>query len=499
MKKLLPLVFITLFFGCADHNLDFVNEDASAFSEIGMIDVGDVGAAEITAYDPITKRLFVVNNGTVNKIDIVDFSNPSAMKVIGSISMAPYGGAVNSLSTFNGHLAAAIESVNKQESGKVVVFNTTTYAEIKVVEVGALPDMVTYSKDGNFILTANEGEPNDAYSVDPVGSVSIISVKDNYTVVNLDFSPFASQQAALMAKGLRIFGPNASFAQDIEPEYITVSEDSKTAWVTLQENNAIAKIDLVSKTITGIFPLGFKNYNTSPTGIDPSDRDNTISLNAWPVYGIYQPDAIATYTHNGVPYLFTANEGDVREYTGFAENRRIGANTVALDPTIFPSASTLKQEARLGRLNITTTLGDTDGDKDYDALYSFGARSFSVWNGNTGALVFDSQNDLEVRNIAAGLYDDGRSDDKGVEPEGIAIGQVGAKKVIFVGLERSDAVAIYDVSNPQVPVFLQLLKSGDAPEGVLFISATYSPTKQSLIVVSSENDGVIKVFQAKPL
>lgn len=495
-KLLLPLTLLFFIYSCSDHRLDpGLNENPAAFAEIGSIDIGDIGAAEISAYDPFTGRLFVVNNSTVNKIDVIDMSNPSNMKVIGSISMSPYGGAVNSLSIYNGKLAAAIESLNKQEAGKVVVFNTIDYKELKVIAVGALPDMITFSPDGRFILTANEGEPNDAYTIDPVGSVSIISVEDNYSVVNLDFSSFAPQQAALMAKGLRIFGPNADFARNIEPEYVTVSDDSKTAWVTLQENNAIARINLISKSVTAIFPLGFKNYNLDNNAIDVSDQDNAISLKKWPAFGIYQPDGIAVFESGGIPYLFTANEGDAREYTGFTEMRRVSSNATILDPAIFPNAATLKQAAQMGRLNHTITLGNTDADNEFEAIYSLGARSFSVWNGNDGNLVFDSKNDLEQRCIAAGIYDDGRSDDKGVEPEGIALGQIGGRKIAFVGMERADAVGIYDVSNPTAPVFLQVVKCGDAPEGVLFVSANNSPIQKSLLIVSSENDGMIKVYR----
>ena len=180
------------------------------------------------------------------------------MSVIASISMAPYGGAVNSVAVSNGKLAAAIESVDKQAAGKVVVFNTADYKEVKTITVGALPDMITYSPDGRFILTANEGEPNATYKNDPLGTISIISVNDNYSVSTLDFSSFSSQQASLTAKGFRIFGLNASFAQDIEPEYITVSDDSKTAWVTLQENNAIAKINLETKSHYEYFTTWFQ-------------------------------------------------------------------------------------------------------------------------------------------------------------------------------------------------------------------------------------------------
>ena len=469
------------------------HEDPSSFQEIGSIDIGDLGAAEISTFDPKTNRLFVVNNAGINKIDVIDFSNPAAMVVIHSIDLAKYNGAVNSVDVHDGMLAAAIEAADKQDNGVVAVFNTSTYAEIKVIPVGALPDMITFSPDGKYILTANEGEPNTEYTNDPNGTVSIIDVKNSFAVVNLDFSAFASQADQLKSKGLRIYGPGASFAQDIEPEYVTISKNSKTAWVTLQENNAIAKIDLASKTISTIFPLGFKDYNLNANAIDPSDRDDQVgTFRSVPVFGMYEPDAIAVLEKHGVPFLFTANEGDAREYDAFAEVERI--KDVMLDDAVFPDFATLQLDENLGRLNITTTLGDDNNDDHFEKLYSLGARSFSVWNGDDGKLLFDSKNYLEKEVVAAGMYDDGRSDDKGVEPEGIAIGEINNDPYAFVGMERADAVAIYDISNPLQPGFVKVMATGDAPEGVLFIAAKESPVKRSLLVVSSENDGVIKVY-----
>ncbi len=494
-KKALPFFILALALSSCKKDKEedfFVNENPASFAEVGSIDIGDIGAAEISAFDPQTNRLFVVNNGTVNKIDVVDLKNPASMTVISSISMAPYGGTVNSVSVHGGKLAAAIESLDKQANGKVVVFKTSDYSEIKSINVGALPDMVTFSPDGKFIITANEGEPSADYLKDPEGTVSIISVNDNYAVTTVNFSSLSGQEAALKAKGFRIFGPNSNFVKDIEPEYVTVSADSKTAWVTLQENNGIAKVNLATKTITNIFPLGFKDYNVDGNSIDPSDRDNAMTLAKWNVKGVYMPDAIAVTEKLGIPYLFTANEGDAREYTNFVEVKRV--KDVSLDPTAFPTGSVLKGDTQLGRLNITSTLGDTDNDGDFDALYSLGSRSFSVWNGNDGTQLFDSKNELDVKVIAAGYYDDTRSDDKSVEPEGITIGTVGSKQIAFVAMERVDAVAVYDISNPAAPVFLQILKTGDAPEGVMFVPAKDSPTKKSLLIVSSENDGVVKVY-----
>ena len=500
LKALLPVVSVILLGSCVkdwdkywDHHHDpSSKENASTFSEISSITIGGEAAAEISAFDPDTKKLFVVNNDGTSRVDILDFSNPLAPILIGNIDITPYGGGVNSVAVSEGKLAAAIQGFDKTDNGKIAVFKTSDYTVIKIVGVGALPDMVTFTYDGKYILSANEGEPNDDYTIDPEGSISIIDIRKGYSVKTLDFNGFAAQQATLMSKGLRVFGPGASFAQDMEPEYVAVSEDSKTAWVTLQENNAVAVVDIRGGTIKKILPLGFKNYDLAKNAMDPSDKDGGVFLNPWNVKGMYLPDAIATIEYKGAPLFFTANEGDSRDYSGFSEEERI--KDVTLDPTAFPDAALLQQDANLGRLKITSTLGDEDNDGDYDVLYSYGGRSFSIWNGYTGQQVFDSENELDKVCIDAGVYDDGRSDDKSVEAEGVTLGLVGKKLIAFIGMERSNAVALYDVTNPYQPSFIKLLPAGTAPEGLLFIPASESPSGKSLLVVSSEVSGTVKTF-----
>lgn len=511
MKKIYFALLGIAFFTACNEQLDTIDESGLKSGNVGMnkhlsvnfeligsLDVGEMGAAEISAFDPLTKKLFVVNNTVddddvvlVNQIEVVDFSNPASPVKSDIIDISE--GKVNSLHVNKGRLAAAVEADTKTDNGKIIVFQTDDYAVIAEIEVGALPDMVTFSPDGKYILSANEGEPNSEYTIDPAGTVSIINTLDNYSVKTLGFSGFEWQEDYLKRNGLRIFGPGATFGQDIEPEYIAVSQNSKKAWVTLQENNAIAEIDLTLQHIVKIMPLGFKNYNLEQNSIDASDKPkNTINFDTWPVNGMYLPDGIAVLSNNNVPFIFTANEGDTRDYDQFSEEKRV--KDVILDPTAFPDGVNLKDDANLGRLKITSTIGDKDNDGDYDQLFSFGARSFSIWNGNTGKQIFDSGNDLDLQAVIENNYDDDRSDDKGSEPEGIETGRVGTKNLLFVGLERVDGVAVYDVSNPVKPKFLQWLDCGDAPEGLLFIPANESPSGKSILVVSSEGDGVITVF-----
>lgn len=460
------------------------------FSLLSSIDIGEEAAAEISAYDPLTMKLYVVDNSGTSQIVVVDLSNPSIPNPVGNIDVSGIGGGVNSVAVNNGLLAAAIEAFNKTDNGTVAVFNTLDHSLVTSVTVGALPDMVTFSPDGKYILSANEGEPNSDYSVDPEGTVSIIDIDNEFAETRLTFDAFEPQKEILMKKGLRIFGPDSSFTSNLEPEYIAVAQNSKIAWVSLQENNALAVINLNSKSITEILPLGFKNYNISANAIDANDKDAEYVPQELPVFGIYEPDAVAVFSQNNVPFVFTANEGDAREYDTFVEEVRV--KDVELDTTVFPNAEELQKNDMLGRLNITNTLGNVDGV--YTALYSFGGRSFSIWNGNTGKQIFDSGNELDHYADMNGSYDDGRSDNKSVEPEGLVTGHIGNTELLFVGMERADAVAVYDITNPVKPRYLQWLTAGDAPEGLIFVSAEESPNGKPLLIISSEGDGVVSIF-----
>lgn len=498
LKKItIPGFALLAFFvvGCTDHNIEEpVMENPASFKEVAAIDLGGTAASEISAYDPATKRLFTVNNEASALVDVLDLSSFPTITKLQPINVSTLGGVANSVAVSDGKLAIALEATNKQANGSVIVVNTSTLTQIKQIQVGALPDMITFSPDGRYIVTANEGEPSADYTVDPEGSVSIIDIQDNYAVKTLTFGGFASSLTQLAANGFRIYGPNASFAQDIEPEYVAVSADSKKAFVTLQENNGIAEIDLVNGVILKINPLGTKDFNILSNAVDPSDKDNKIELGQWPVKSFFLPDAISYFSVNGAGYLITANEGDAREYAAFDEQARV--SSLKLDATIFPNAATLKLPENLGRLRVTNTLGDTDKDGDYDVLYGFGGRGFSIFNAANGQLTYESGKGLEQEVIKANIYDDDRSDDKGIEPEGVTVGMMNGKPIGFIALERVDAIAVYDLSDPTSPKFLQLIKTGDAPEGILFVAADKSPNGKVMLVSSNEGDGTVKFYQA---
>lgn len=471
---------------------EIVPENISSFAETATIDLGGATAAEISAYDPTTKKLFVVSNDGGTKVEIVDLSTFPTVTKTRTLTY-PNNAGINSVAVNSGLLAIALNGVTPQSNGDVIVLKTSTLEEVKKISVGAMPDMVTFSPDGNYIISANEGEPNDAYTIDPIGTISIIDVKNNYAIKTLDFAGFESSKATLVAAGLRIFGPNASFAQDIEPEYVAVASDSKKAYVTLQENNAVAEVDLVAGKITKIMPLGVRDISLAENAFDVSDRDSKKVLGTWPIKAFYLPDAIAHFSVNDNNYIALANEGDTRGWAGYNEEVRV--KDLTLDPVKFPTAATLKLDANLGRLTVTKAYGDTDGDGDYDELYTTGGRSLSIVNATTGVLIANIGKDLEQRVIDAGRYEDDRSDNKGVEVEGVTVAKVNGKTLAFIGMERVDMIAVYDVSIPSTPKFVQLFATGDAPEGLMFVKPKDSPNGRSMLIVSNEDDGTVKFFQ----
>lgn len=493
-------------------NAQYVNLQLLGTYQTGIY---DDGATEIAAYDAATQRLFSVNANT-GGVDVLDISFPESPSLLFSIDLSAYGASANSVASYNGIIAAAVENTNKQANGAVIFFdaNGTFLAQY---EAGALPDMLTFTPNGKKVVVANEGEPNDEYSIDPIGSVTVIDIAAGIlsaTVAQIDFTAFSAED---LDPAIKINGPGASVAQDLEPEYIAISHNNKYAYVTLQENNAIATINLINNSVESILPLGFKDHSLVENALDASDKNGgVVNITTWPVFGMFQPDAIAYLKVPGYGgYLITANEGDVRDYEGFSEIERV--KDLILDETAFPDAATFQLEDNLGRLNVTTSFGDTDNDSDFDELYAFGSRSFSVWSILTGEIVYDSGDDLEQITYTA--YPDyfnasnssntkkGRSDDKGPEPEGLTVAEILGKPYLFLGLERMGGVMVYDMSNPTVPEFVQyynnrdfafstsVTESGDqGPEGLLFIPGNKSPNGRNMLVVSNEVSGTISFY-----
>ena len=475
---------------------------------------GLAATTEVVAYDPISKRAYL-SSGVQRRFDMVSLANPSSPVTLGSVSMQLYGG-ITGLAVKPGLLAVASPDSIEQNPGRVIFFDTLGNYKGQVT-VGALPDMITFTHDGKYLLTANEGQPNTTFSVDPEGSVSIIDVQDtNYVqsdVTTLNFTGFNALSASLMASGVRKGSTIGTLSQNLEPEYITVSSDNTKAWVTLQENNSIAHLDLVNKIVTNITPMGMKNHQTAQNGFDASDNNGVVLMTNWPVRSFYMPDALAQFTVGTTTYLVTANEGDEREYTALNERTTVGA--VNLDPTRFPNGAMLKETHALGRLRITNQSGDLDADGDYDELHMVGPRSFAIYNAATGAQVYESKNLIESIVLADPTWGPffnadsesntrkNRSRSKGPEPEGVAVGKIGSRTFAFIALERVGGVMAFEVTNPSAPVFSGYLNTrsttglaGDrGAEVIQFLGHEQSPNGKPMLLVANEISGTLALYE----
>ena len=500
-------------------------QNATAFSGSTQIN-----SAEIVAHDPSTQRLYVVNS-VGRKLDILSLAVPAALTAVASIDISAYGN-INSVAVRNGLVVCAMENVNPQLNGSVVFFDQNGVF-LKQVAAGALPDMITFSPDGLLVITANEGEPTFNYSLDPEGSVTVIDLAGGVTgltqanVTTVGFAGYNGQAAQLRADGIRIYGGVAgalsTVAQDLEPEFVAVSADSRVAYITLQENNALATLDLTTRQFTSLRSLGYQDHRQAGFALDASDQTADVLLANWPIRGMRQPDGIAAFEVGGQRYLLTANEGDARDYDvpagltgGYSEVVRLGNAAYVLDPTAFPNAALLKNAQVLGRLNVTNRLGDTDGDGDFDQIYAFGGRSFSIYNATSGALVHDSGDLLErlisTDPIYSGIFNasnttgtparKNRSDDKGPEPEGVTTGLINNVLYAFVALERIGGVAVFNLSDPAQPQLVEYVNNrsptagtGDlGPEGIVFITAANSPTGQPLLLLANEISSTVAVY-----
>ena len=524
------------------------------------------GAAEIVAYQASKKWIYAINSSgddaVVNILPADTFDTAALVKdnegVISATNLTSVitlplndntQGDANSIAIDenNNLLAVAMAAESTGDEGQIAFYDISGDSPvfIKNVTVGFLPDMVTFTHDGAKAVVANEGEPSGDYSVDPEGSISIIDITNNViadTAINIDFKAYNNKQTELEAQGIVFANPNGrtingnlintTVAMDLEPEYVSISKDNKYAYVSIQENNALAIVNLQDNSLE-LKGLGFKEW--SSLQLDASDKDGGVNFKSYPgLYGMYQPDTISSFSWKGANFIVTANEGDAREYffdttdeadciakggldydeddgcLAYIDESRVEDLTLAANFDYLNN-----DDDDIGRLKVTTIKGDTNNDGQYESLYGYGARSFTIWDSN-GLVVFDSGDD--IARITASVHGesfnnnedenngDSRSDDKGAEPEALAIGKIDDRTFAFIGLERMGGIMAYDITNPYNVQFEDyfynrgLIKganiTGDlAPEGMVFVSAEQSATGNPLLIVGNEISGSIAVWE----
>ncbi|MEL0657009.1 choice-of-anchor I family protein [Pseudoalteromonas issachenkonii] len=524
------------------------------------------GAAEIVAYQASKKWIYAINSSgddaVINILPADTFDTAALVKdnegVISATNLTSVitlslnehtQGDANSIAIDenNNLLAVAMAAKSTGDAGQIAFYDISGDSPVFInnVTVGFLPDMVTFTHDGAKAVVANEGEPSGDYSVDPEGSISIIDITNNViadTAINIDFKAYNNKQTELEAQGVVFANPNGrtingnlintTVAMDLEPEYVSISKDNKYAYVSIQENNALAIVNLEDNSLE-LKGLGFKDW--SSLQLDASDKDGGVNFKSYPgLYGMYQPDTISSFSWKGANFIVTANEGDAREYffdttdeadciakggldydeddgcLAYIDESRVEDLTLAANFDYLNN-----DDDDIGRLKVTTIKGDANNDGQYESLYAYGARSFTVWDIN-GLVVFDSGDD--IGRITASVHGesfnnnedenkgDSRSDDKGAEPEALTIGKIDDRTFAFIGLERMGGIMVYDITNPYNVQFEDyfynrgLIKganiTGDlAPEGMVFVPTEQSATGNPLLIVGNEISGSIAVWE----
>ena len=522
------------------------DEATVKITEISSITSGDgEGSAEIATYHAGSKRIFATN-GVKNTIDIFDISDVANPTKVGSVALSPYGNDVTSVAAGKDVVVAVVNVSDKfsatgvptTTNGKIVVFDTAGKVLSSPDVLGVLPDSVSFAPNGTTALVAIEAQPvcakddpataakEDAdytKASDPVGGVTVVDLSDPTSPV-LKFAGFDQFTVSEMrAKGIAVSSVVNNVSKDFEPEFATAI-DNEFAYVTIQEANAIGKLNIQTATFESI-TRAFES-KVSQVARDTSDRDAGAGPRYYPnVVGASQPDAIAGFKMGSGNYFITANEGDAREYTCLNDDLR--AASLKVDPRRFADWKTLSGSAALGRAKVNPNNGDRDGDGDIDTIHLRGSNSMTMYR--NGLPIWDSAELLDkIQTTAFGVANlngshslssdkatmnyvgQDRSDDKGSEPEGVAVGMVGDRRIAVLGLERMTALAVFDITQPRIPVFIEWLqmlptKATPAkdvkywsPEGIVFVPADKSPSGKALIITSYELSGSLSIHQIEP-
>ncbi|MFM7651737.1 MAG: choice-of-anchor I family protein [Vulcanococcus sp.] len=439
---------------------------------------------EISTTVSLGGAMYVISSGGGSTLQVTNATNAAAMSLVGRTALGAY--STQSATSYGNLLAVALSPSDYSTNGGkgLVRFYRVepsgSLTQLADVTVGYLPDSIAFNANGTKLVIANEGEPVSGYgtdpSKDPAGSIGIIDIQGR---VNLQFSYTELGFAGLaLPQGLRVSGPvGTTQATDLEPEYVTVL--GNYAYVTLQENNGVAKVNLVGNMVESIFALGTVDYSSQL--VDLSDKDGGFRPLLGQAYeGLRMPDGIAAYSVRGQDYVVTANEGDGRDYPAYKDE--------SANPPTSPNVRTLTDDAVLG---------------SPDRLTTFGGRSISVFDADTGALLWDSGNTLQTVAIAAGFYADGRSDSKGVEPEGVVVAQLNGRSYAIVSLERtsSSMLVVFDITDPTAGQFVTstVMPGSISPEGLHLVEAKHSPTRRTQLVVSNEVSNSLNIFDLEAL
>ncbi|HEY9878801.1 MAG TPA: hypothetical protein V6D29_10115 [Leptolyngbyaceae cyanobacterium] len=381
--------------------------------------------AEIISASPDGATLAFTNAGD-KQIGFIDIRDVQAPEALGTVDVSGLGEPTSVAITPNSQYAIAAILAEGDNPGLLIFIDPTTRELVGQLQLpGVGPDSVAITPDGSKVVVAIEDEEDtDNLPGKRPGSIAIATI--NYA------NPSQSTVTSVSLDLSTVEGVN--YAADVQPEFVAISPDGQTAAVTLQENNAIALIDLATAQVTRLFSAGTVVHNQA----DLTDDDNAQFNQAFT--GRREPDSIA-FSPDG-RYLITANEGD------------------------------------------------TSLESFGDDVWS-GGRGWSIFDLD-GNVVYESGASLEMLAAQQGMYPDDRSEKRGIEVEGATVATIGGNPLAFVASERGSFVAAYDISKVESPQLVGFMATGDSPEGVLAIPGS------NLLLTANEGDGTISFFEVKP-
>ena len=475
------------------------------------------GSVKDLCFDHTVQQLYSVNQNSTG-FRIIDYSDVSKPNVLQLVDVSGFMSNIRSIEAATGFVFVAGDGSSAQLPGKLLIY-TNKGIFVKQLSLGATPDRMGFSDNNRYLIIANEGVPDDNHVSDPQGTVNIIDVSSGInplTQADVKTVDFTLLDTTAYDPLIHIYAWNGALpSQDVEPEAVTVRSDNNTALIALQENNAIAVIDLSTASLTDVKGLGYRDYSVK--GLDASDVGSSVNIATHPrLYGIHQPSDLASFSHMNADYVLTVNQGDPRDYTMY--NEMVQVKNQPVDPSKFNNLADLLNDTVLGRLWVTSEFGDMNGDLLKDSLFSFGSRSISILD-STGTEIWNSGDEMAqiVLGLQASNFNSSSDDNNslknrsvwmGVEPTALAIGEVDGTRYAFISLYQMGGVFIYDISDPANPVFemYQLDRdfsvaasdplAGDmGPLDLEFVSASNALQGLALLFVANRVSSTISVYQ----
>lgn len=429
LRRLLPLLFFAAATVAAEPRLRLAATWES----------GAGGGDESLGYQAATRRL-AVGNGALGRVRVLSLADPAAPEQIADLDLAlPAGHSLNGIDFHpSANLIAVVVAAPGDAPGEIWLLDADSGAVRASYPAGIDPDGIHFSPDGRRLAVPNEAEnyrraAGGGYVSAP-GSVTVVELGEALgrgRAVQVPLPPLPMGHGLTVESDQRLLkrevdGREVEIPFDsgdpahLEPEHAAFAPDGATVYVSLQENNGVAVIDVASGSLSGVYALGAVEHAADLE--DDGEVDFSETLTAF-----REPDQIAVTTDGR--YLVTADEGDT-------------------DPKASKS----------------------------DWGPAGGGRTVSVLDAATGEVLGDTGSQLDEAAAAAGVYPDGRSDNKGSEPEGLAVFAAGDGIWAVVGLERAEAVALIDLADPRVPrvrAVQSLRREGEggrlAPEDLAYI------------------------------